>query len=452
MDAGHDEGQVTTALGVLAEACERLASGSHLDTLPLMSAYRHARPAGHPLAAADSPDLAFLGTLYALGGAPLLAAPRLVVVQSAPRMPPEVLPLSGGVEVRVPPSEEAPGDVLALALGLTVEAAKLRRALGDGHAPGPALAERVLALPVGSLAQAFGDDDSAADALAALLRSPASRRVHALAPPAAPALLDIDVDGPLFVVAGATERLHDLISPWARRLLPRLQALVGSDDGDAPYAALPALLQIDPSVHDERLAAEQRDGLMASGDALLIDHAALDPALADPRGRDALATLRRNSARTIVVGRRRAALEHVLETYGAQLRVVVVLAEALTVPGTLLMPDVLVHPGGPHYVDLRNALGLAAASGGAHVSLHVPSLGLAPRSAPGLLPGSSLNALLWPLVSVAARARAFGHLARATQLAVGLTSPASADSSALALHCLAKMAAAPREGPSRRAA
>lgn len=459
MDAGHDDGQVTAtlaALGDLAAACAQLRAGGSVDTLPLTAAYRAARPAGHALASAASLDLAFLGTLYALGGAPMLSAPRLIAAQSAPRMPPEVMPLPGGVEVRVPPSEEAAGDVLALALGLTVEAAKLRRALGDGSTPGPALAERVLALPAGSLDRAFGDEASAADALAALLSSPASRRVHALAPEQAPPPPAPEgADGPVFIVAGATERLHDLVSPWARRLAPRLIELVGDDDIDAPYAALPALLQIDPGVHDERVSAEQDDGLLASRSAVALDHGALDPALCDPRALEALTTLKRSRAASIVVGRQRRAFEAALEHHGGDARVVVVLAEALTAPGTLLMPDVLVHPrasgGDDTWLDVRNALGLPAPPA-AHPTLHVPSLGLAPRQAPGLPLGSSLNALLWPLVAAFGRARALGHVPRSTRLAVGLSSPASADSSALALHCLSKMAAAPREGPAQQAA
>ncbi|MFZ9888629.1 MAG: hypothetical protein ACO3JL_14110, partial [Myxococcota bacterium] len=290
-------GDALRALSVLCEAAERLSQGHEVHTAPLLASYASLRPAGHAAAGAHSLDLEFLGAVRGMGeelwGARVLELQRSVV-RATPFLAPRG---DDAVTLLVPPGLEGPGDALALMLGVATESAKLQRLAAEG-AEGPLLPKVAAALGCPPLEvvdrmECVGDRDTAEALLQRLYVAGPNRSVRSpmgaaagTAPVEAAFRGRSDRGGPLFVVAGATERLHDLVSPWVRRLQSPLAKLAGTRHSDDLYALLPNLFAEDPQLHDERINVEHDEGALISiGDALLIRFEHLDTTLVDERAR-----------------------------------------------------------------------------------------------------------------------------------------------------------------------
>ena len=319
-----DPGQAPTDASV-AEALSRLWQAVRcfdargvVDVAAALDGYRALRPAGHARAADEAPDLDFLEAAFALGGASLLGASQLIASRGTPRtgIVVEVAPLAerDAVELRLPPSPHSAMDAFALTAGLAVEASKVARLL-DG-----VVTEEDALLRISSAAQLDeeglvmrlgGDRGEAVRALSALLAPGEARTVRLAtdgARPDAAAPFDgfalegstHDAGGPLFVVAGASDRLHDLVSPYVRRLRGPLSRLAASSFEDALYDALWTLFSEAPAALEERLEAEARDGISPIPGALVVRFDALDPALADARSREDVRALKRSRARAVL--------------------------------------------------------------------------------------------------------------------------------------------------------
>lgn len=439
------------ALATVADGLAELPRRGWLDVEPLLDAYRALGPVGHPGAAAPSLDTGFLAGAVSFGGLSLLRASHLVVTRGAPRAGPYLVPSSEGdaVELRAPPAPDAPYDAVALVAGLALEARKLEDVLGaralDDAAP------TILARTSGAdeetlAAQLGGDAAHARRVLGALLEGGVHRTVHlglgAARPDACPAvdpvLLDAaahDTGGPLFVLAGATERLHDLVSPYARRLRAPLSSLAGASSEDALYDALPLLYAEEPRALDERLEVETRAGLSSAGAALVARFDAMDPALADPRARESLRALKRSRARAVLCGRHPDTLSMVLASVGTRARAVIVLGEGFCGEAPALHPDLVRDARTGHLVEIDNALSSSKEAPSCVVT-SAPSLGLVP------LEGMPADTSSFSLLTAALSLRALGQLTKKTRLAAAVARIGDGEAlSQVALLCLARMAA-----------
>lgn len=442
---------VAEALSTLARAAAELSQRGVVEVGPLLAAYRALAPVGHAGAQGIAPDLELLAATASFG-APLLGAEAVEVCASVPRAPPSVRP--DDVDERrarlfTPPGVESGADALTLTLGVALEAAKLVALLDDPATPAGDLvdvAAGACGVTPDDVARALGAPDRAT-ALAAfedVLRGGVVRRVELAASaragrPIDDVMLDVALneDGPLFVLAGATERVQDLLSPWVRRLERPLARLAGSPAADELYAALPLLLAEEPRAHDERLEVEAREGFTPCGDAVVVRFERVDPARADERTRTSLRALKQSRARAVLTGRDPETLRAVLARVGRRARVVAVLGEALGARSPY--PDVVVDAVSGHPLDLDNALADPERHDEvASVCISPPSLGLSPRAF--LEQGVGCAPLLAPLLLEAVHARAAGWLARQSRLAAGISPPGdSAAASSVALRCLARM-------------
>lgn len=437
---------------MLCDAAERLQGGHDVRTGPLLASYAQLRPTGHVIAERVTPDLEFIAAVRAMGEE-LLGARVLELQWSVPRAPPGLLPGHDDVvTLLVPPGLEGPGDALALALGVALESEKLRQ-LTDGNAAGPLLPQVALALECapGEVVERMGcaGEGEVAEALLQRLLAAGAERSVRSAPLRGPspaagltAALRGPDDGPLFVLAGATERLHDLVSPWVRRLQTPLAKLAGSRQSDDGYALLPSLVAEDPRLHRERIAAEHEEGaILESNGALLIRFAQLDTALVDERARPVVTQLKRSRTRAVLCGRSTECLQEVLSAVGPEVRVVVLLGEALGALGPY--PDLVIDGRTSHPLELNNILypPHVDATKAASVLLSPPSLGLSPSLVLAEQVGSA--PLLGPLALSVAHARAAGLLPRGARVAAAVHPPGdSAAASATALLCLTRMAGA----------
>jgi hypothetical protein len=447
---------------VIAQGAAELLATGRLDVATLLHAYRGLSPVGHPGAGADAPDCDFLAAAWSLGGVGLLGGHQVRVCGAPPRALPTAEPLEGGAGVRLSLArgQDAAGDALALALGVAMESAKLQPLLDDVPPASATLDEIAsrLALSRDALAAAFGSAD---DAVQALLSAAAAGPDRELvlddgAPPVQPDALDdvifdvaVDGDGPVFVLAGATERLHDMLSPYVRRLAAPLGRLAGAATDDARYDALRLLVTAEPDSHAERVAAETRDGISHCGSALVVRFEALDPSAVDERARNTVRQLKSRRALGVVTGRSPAALGDALDRCGARARVVVLLAEAFAGEEARAWPDVILDAASGHPFDVDNALCDANAEEPITAHISAPSLGLTP--APLVRERWAVDALLAPLLAETGAARARGALGRGARVALGSFAPGDgAHASSVALRVLERMAAGVAPAPKRR--
>jgi hypothetical protein len=415
-------------------AADALTSGNALDLSLLAVAYRAFPPFTHPRAGEESPDLDLVAGLWALGGETLLGARHVHVAAAAPRALPRAARLDDDTALlSLPAAPHAIADALALCLALHVEGQKLR-ALAQALPDGPAALE-VLTRSTGTsaddLSARFGSTDDALRAVRALAGGgPAhvttSRGDDALDAPAPldPLLLGaaLDKDAPVLICAGATEILHDAISPYARRLAPRLDALTGASDDDARYDAIALLVSEAPDAHEERRGVEARDGLTPAGGALVVRTGALPLDAADPRARAGLRELAARRAAILLCGRDPRALDDALEHVGARAAAIALFVEGAPAPegGFAHVPAALTDDGA--------AVAPGRPPSGAPLDLGrvtVPSLGLCPPGVRGLT-------LYRELTAVCARRVAAGHLPHDAKLAALCVAPGDVRASAAA--------------------
>ncbi|MBI1946763.1 MAG: hypothetical protein HYS27_13785 [Deltaproteobacteria bacterium] len=424
MDEAAIPGQARgEAVRLLARAARALADDGACDTEQVLAAYRAARPSGHAGAAADEVDAAFVARMRALGGDLLLGATRLRVLAAPWRRPWRVSAADdGAAELHAAPQENLAGDALLLLAGLALEAAKLAHGL-------PAAPD--------ALRAAFATPQTAKDALEAL-RLGGSARVVELSPTGprvdTAALAALVGDRPCYLVTGdGAARVHDLLSPFARRLRAPLTALGERAEPRPPrdelvYAGIERLIAADPAALDERLAAERADGHLPVGPgAVAVRCEALPDAEVDRRCREAAVRLKRARALLVVVEPSAGALEAALQALGRAVR-----AGAIVSSGTTPCVPTMVHDAASgHLVPVDNALGNGALPARASSLVSLPSLALAGDE-------PDRDATTFPLVQAVLRARADGVLDPQARLAAQVV-PAG-DQAALSTACLALLA------------
>lgn len=437
MDEAAIPGQARTEARVrLARAARALDDDGAAETAPLLPALRTVRPSGHEGAGADQVDVPFVARMRALGGGALLAARALRVLPAPWRAPWRFSSCADGtVELHAPPRDDLAGDALLVLTGLALEAAKLAHGL-----PADPAAVRA----------AFPTPTAARDALAAL-QTGGSARVVELASDAArldrAALRALVGDRPCFVVAGdGAARMHDLLSPFARRMRAALTAAGERASprparDDAVYAGIDALAAADPLAFAERLEVERADAVVPIGaGAVAVRCEALPDAEVDRRAREAVAQLKRARALVVLVEPCRATLAAVLAT-SAGAGANATRAVAIVTNGTCdAAPDALVDVASGHVAPLDNALVPASRS---HASSlwSLPSLALATEEHP-------CDAGAFALAQAVLRARIDGTLAQSARLAVRAVP--HGDQGALSGACLELLARfAPRQARAR---
>jgi hypothetical protein len=453
---GQDQSSVAVddvrhALTTLATAAQELDASHHVDLPALVPAYLAIRPTGHRLATTRTIDLALLGRSLALVGEPLsLGASRFVLSTVRAAVMPTVVDEGGSLLLTLPESDHACADALAFALGLVVERAKAKRILGEMPSSSLDVTARLLGVTSDALVAHFGSPERAMAALSSLSRGSLRASLHRVPRDETRRTKLSELDrapstGPLFIVAGAIERIHDMLSPFVRRLETELTALAGSPDDDALYASLVEIVTRDPLAHDERLTVEEADGIAHHGDHLVVSFRALDVRFADARARAALEKLASQDATLVLTSRTSRGLAEVLARVGTRARAVILLDEGFTDGATPYFPDVIVSATSMHAIENPFARTRDDATT-AHVAFCAPGLGLAPADPPGTRPDAIACALLASMIDVVVRARALGQLHRACRTACAVVLPGDdLAASAIALACLEKMAAsAPR--------
>ncbi len=417
------------ALRLLARATRALVEEGRLSLEGLLPAYRALAPPTHAGARADAVDVDFIRRCRALGGDALLRARTIVVEEGPARSTLRVTAAaargaSGDVAFVAPAGDAAPGDALLLALGLSLEAAKLAHGLKP---------------PADALRASFATPNDARAAVAALEWGGAAREL-ALAParprvdPRAVALHA--GDRPVYVVCGAGAlRVHDLLSPYARRLRAELGALGrslrdagGRADDDDVYAGAAALLA-DDEVCAERLEAERGEGFLPAGEGALVIRCEAVPDDVDRRCREAAVALKRARAAIVVVEPSAASLAAALEGAGASCRAVALIHEA----DRACVPRFVRECASGHVVLVENAL----QSEGTLTTL--PSLGLAAGDGDG-----ARDAGAFFLVQAALQAQAGGALSGDARVA--LKTYAAGDVQGMSRACLDVLS---RLGPKR---
>lgn len=406
----------------LALAARVLADDGTAETAPLLGALRAARPNGHEGAGADQVDVEFLARMRALGGDALLAARAVRLVPAPWRAPWRLLAHGdGALELHAPPRDDLAGDALLLVTGLALEAAKLAHKLP---------AERA------ALRAAFTTPGEALDALDAL-RSGGGERLLERAPPGervdSAALTALVGDRPCWLVAGdGAARMHDILSPFARRLRGALtgvgeRAAPRAPRDDAVYAGIDALAAADPDALAERLEVERADALVPVGPgAIVVRCEALPDAEVDRRCREALQLLKRARALLVLVEPCATTLAAVVAATATATRALAIVCVATTD----VAPDTLVDAASEHVVPIDNALAETQRVRAAPL-MTLPSLALATEE-------RAMDAGAFPLAQVALRARLEGTLADNARLAVRAVQ--KGDHGALSRACLELLA------------
>lgn len=430
------------SLRMLARAARTLVEEGRVSTEGLLPAYRALAPLGsrfgHTHVAADVLDVAFLGRCHLLGGDALLAAATVHVCAAPPRAHPRVVN-AGGVVSFAAAGDHASGDALALALGLSLEAAKLAHGL-------PA--------PTDLLRVTFAQPGDAKRALDALRRGGAAREVDASAfLEAATARVDgrglaaLAHGRPVYVVVGAGgRRVLDLLSPFARRLRTELAALGAGHGGsraDDVYAGVLALCAHDDGIDDERLLQEASVGVRALGPgATAVSCELLVESQVDGRVRESALALKRARALVVCVEERAASLAAVLAAIGPAGRAIFIVVEG----SGSAAPAFAGEMASAHVAVIDNAL--AAVGESAKASLTLPSLALHSTATPGLVEDA-----LFPLVQATLRARVLGVLPSSARL--GVTTVPAGDVTSLSMCCIELLGTLgppqrePRSGPRR---
>lgn len=408
----------------LARAARALDEDGALSTEGLLRCLRAVAPVGHAGAPEDAVDPAFLAAARSLGGDALLAAPTLRLLPAPWRAPWHVLSgADGAVEVRAPPTTERAAEALLLAAGLSLEAAKLSHGLSA---------------PTAALRAAFATPAVAQQALAATRAGGDVRRVELASwqdRVDALALHALVGDRPSYVITGAgAERVHDLLSPFARRLRQPLATLAAQRDLRAPkddvvYAGMAALFGADGAALEERLEVERADGLLPLGPgAVALRCEALVVGEVDRRCREVAAQLQRARALLVLVEPCGASVAQALQAVGAATRAVAVLVEG-TRAG---VPRALVDHASGHTVLLDNALQNAEG-----VLTSQPTLRLCDA-------GAAEDAAAYSLVQPVLAAQARGVVDNSVRLAVQATPVGDAGAlSQAALELLARLGPRP---------
>ncbi len=305
------------ALSVLTEACHTLEHAA-LSAPALHETYQALHPLGHEGAARAGVDLGFLVRAFALGGAPLLSAARVVVRAVDAPLYPHVTPLDDGVQLVVEDGPHAAGDAAMLLCGLDVECAKIARQLGPGPAPGFDTAAALLGVDVRG---AF-DDEAQGRAFLAALAGASPQRSFGLMPRRGALPVETPLERPAILVVGGAA--HELFSPYVRRLGPRLTALGGD-----PYEGMSVLFTEAPDCADERRAVEQQDGIVPRGGGLLVRTDRLRKDAVDPRAARTLTALARARCDILLGPTHPAALRALLPGLGGPVIGVVAIAPGL---------------------------------------------------------------------------------------------------------------------------
>gem|GEM_PF-1892162 len=436
---------VKSALAVLHDAAVLLQQGGSCNADLLLPAYRAVAPVSH--VDIDAPlSFAFLQQVLAMGGLPLLQHAHLSLEHGSPRAFPTFTSGAGVAHLTAPPSLERTADGLALALGVALEAQKARRLLGDLPFADLAFPAQRLGVDVDGLQQAFGG--VALDALNGLVRHP-QRQVHGAPIAAAEAGVVDDfpqVDfkqGPVFVVAGATGRMHDLLSPLVRKLHADLAQLAQSQDDDALYEVLPAVFADDAGVFAERNTEERSRGFAPFAGGVVVEFARCVPQDADRRAHGLVQTLKQNKAVLVVIEQHPQLLRSVLQHVGPLCRALILLSEGMCSDDAVLFPEAALDVVTGRRTELRNAM-LKEEERQTQPLFDVhtlPSLGFAPLAPPAR---TALDVVTGPFLQAVFDARVAGDLDRGCRVGLGVCPfAASARLSELSLKVLAKMAAAP---------
>lgn len=412
-------------LAIAAQGAAAVASGAALSCAPFAPAYRRLKLPGHALAGSDAIDLAFLSAARDFGGEGLLSANHFALGTPLPRSYPALDLQGGNVVMHGHRRAQSAADAFTFALGLSVESLKVQAQLaGDAGFDDVASAAVALGTDSASLLRALGPSpDDVLRALACLGGDVGDRQV---AGPAQKASVDGEAlqrhvhsakgMGPLFVVVGAFERTHDVLSPFVRQLAPELGKLTGDKRPDALYQAADEVFAYDVETVFERVAQEEREGFLACGDAVALRCESLNPRRCDFRANAAAIALSRSRTR-IVFAPDADALVQVLEAVGDQVRAVVLISEGRLPAGESARPSIVVDAATTIALDVDNALLGVREVGNTRlptVALTVPSLGLAPEDIPE---NFVVETGLAPLLSTCAMARAQGALQQKAKLA-----------------------------------
>lgn len=406
---------------LLAQAAEELARGGRHPLPPLLDAYRQLAPPAHVGANQPLPDLEFLRRAHVFANFPLCGAQHWLLVPRHGRAEVRFLPThsAGVARVEHADSLSALADLMTLALGVCLEATKFRTLLRGVDLDNDASAWLCAALQVEpeALREALGGglhtDSNDGQLIARWMEQSSQLTLHRFSgdsktgTPAgaeAPHIGHRQDEGPVYIVAGATERLHDLLSPYVRRLEHPLRKLSVEVDDDAPYAGLSMLYSEEPLAHDERLQREEQDGFVRHGNALFVSCRTLRSDGADPRTRRALQRLKQSRAQLVICDRSPTTLAACLVTFGEQAKGLALLSEGFHTEPTSFAPTLLEDAASGHLMPIRNLFSDAAEKGRVALCQSVPSLGLALSMTP------CSDASLYALATVCLRAQADGHL------------------------------------------
>ncbi|MCP4500037.1 MAG: hypothetical protein GY822_08760 [Deltaproteobacteria bacterium] len=448
---------VSQAFSKLSQANRGLQSGLPVAATDFLDAYRTLAPATH--AGFRAPlSLAFLAQVAALGGLPLVQQAHFILAAGSERSYPTITAIHGAALLEAAPSCERLSDGLALFLGVAHEAEKLQKILGN--VPFDALQTPAALLGMSSevLANTFGDEVTALRFLNGLLFHGANRSLHALHFDDAEAETDqaatlpdfSTVEGPLFVVAGATERIHDVLSPFVRKLRGELSQLADSQEEDALYDVLPLLYSDEKQAFSERLVAEAPRGFTPIPGGVVVHFERLSPQEVDRRAHGFVSTLKQKKAVLVVIGRHPQRLADVLNTVGQKTRALILLSEGLSAEESVVYPESIFDVVTGQYAELKNAL-LKEEERTTRIFSEVystPSLGLS-ISTPTT--SRSIDSISSRLLQAAFQSRIDGNLERSARIGLGL-SPLHLPHthSDLALHVLARMAKAPTQATRHR--
>ncbi len=259
-----------------------------------------------------------------------------------------------------------------------------------------------------ALPRAFDTPAAAQLALAALDDAVArdQQRSLAIAPPTL-AWPSFGALTPTYLVVGAgAVRMHDVLSPYARRLGPRLMGLARTQAGvggarggdDLAYAAIEVLHATHPDTLVERLSAEAGDGFYADDVGIIVDCQALPPTGADGRAAAHLERLRRARARVVLLPNGQH-VQQALDHIAPALQAVVVLSTATSD----VVPAFVADAATGVTLPVANALS------GARDTLHsVDAIALAPNDCAAVLGLSAVDADAFGTVSALFRAHSGG--------------------------------------------
>lgn len=411
------------ALRLLARAHRALVDEGFVTTEGLLPAWRALQPAAHPGAGHDAVDVAFLGRVRARFGPGALQASRIVVGGGPRRGQPRASASleSGALHIEAPSSAAARGELLGLALGLALEGAKVRH----GLTASPEALRAVFASPAEARAtlDALASCRDVLELEEAARTNSTSSSAFLDAPTVDTATLQgLARDRPVYVVTGVgAHRIHDLLSPFARRLrevLMPLGQVLGAPAGEEAHAAID-LISGEAGIHQERHAVESADGFTALGaDVIAVRCDAIAESEADRRCRDAVQQLKRARALLVLVAPHGPTVLAVLSALSGACRLVAVLEE-----GTASCTPAFVEDAATgHILPIDNAFN------GHDVLVTIPALGFAPHRE-----GPAMDAGVFPIVAAVLRARAH-HAVGDVRLAVRAT--ASGDSAALTSACV----------------